>query len=55
MPSEQLFFVVIIFVAMALTAVVTVRSLWSYLGPNRRAQSSGSDVGPSWFRPLVRS
>jgi len=50
MPPDQLFFLGIVFIMVALTVVVTVRYMWSYL-----RQTGGSDsVEPSWFSPLVR-
>ena len=50
MPADQLFFLVLIFLMVALTMVATVRYLWTFL-----RQSGGSNnVEPSWFSPLVR-
>jgi hypothetical protein len=55
MSSEQVFGLLLLIVA-ALAIVLMVRSLRSYW---RQMRSSphviGSDVGSSWYRPLVRN
>jgi hypothetical protein len=55
MSSEQDFGLLLLIVA-ALAVVLTVRSLRSYLRQVRSGPHViGSDVGSSWYRPLVRN
>jgi hypothetical protein len=50
MPPDQLFFVGLIFILVALTVVATVRYMWTFL----RRSGASNTVEPSWFSPLVR-
>jgi hypothetical protein len=54
MYPEQIFTLLILIVAFLAAALVvgSVRSYWRELRAGPRLASS--DVGPSWFRPLVR-
>ena len=50
MPPDQLFFLGVILIMVALTVVATVRYMWTF-----PMQSGGNNnVEPSWFSPLVR-
>jgi hypothetical protein len=50
MPPEQLFFLGLIFVMVALTVVATVRYMLTIF----RSDGTSNRVEPSWFSPLVR-
>jgi hypothetical protein len=55
MSPENIFTLLMLIVA-ALAVALTVGSVWSYwrqirIGP----RVTGSDVGSSWYRPLVRN
>ena len=54
MYSEQIFILLILVVAVLAAALVvgSVRSYWRKLRAGPRLTSG--DVGPSWYRPLVR-
>jgi len=55
MYPEQIFTLLMLIVAVLATALLvgSVRSYWRKLRAGPRLPSG--DVGPSWFRPLVRS
>jgi len=50
MHPDQLFFLGVIFITVALTVFVTVRYMSGYL----RDTGGSNSVEPSWFSPLVR-
>jgi len=49
-PADQLIFLGLVFVMVAVTVTATVRYMCTFLG--RGGASNG--VEPSWFSPLVR-
>jgi hypothetical protein len=55
MSSEQIFGLLLLIIV-ALAIIFTVRSLWSFWRQMRGgSRVKGSDVGSSWYRPLVRN
>lgn len=50
MPADQLFFLGLMVLMVALTVAATVRYMWTLLGQ----RGASNRVEPSWFSPLVR-